>query len=403
MAVTNNTVEVRMPQFGMGMSDATVTRWLKRDGDSILADEIICEVETAKATAEVVAPQDGVLARILVPEGSSANSQDPLCVLTVSATAPPQSTERNPPESASESATKIFGPVSKMQPGRVEIEPRARRKARELGVDLEHVQGSGPSGRITEEDIERAGKSKPDSTESTMTQDRTGTSTEPGDYRQVSPTRLRRLVAERVTESQRTIPHFTLLAEIDTCEINATREALKRQCDPAPSMTDFVVRALGVALRRVPEAHVRWSAESILQFNTANIAIAVAVGDGVLGPVIRNVEQKSVQQISRESQDLIQRARRGAVKEAELLGGHAMVSNLGMFGVLEFSALIDPLQSAVLAVGAATRAPVIRGERIEIGEIMRCRLSIDHRAVDGAVAAKLLTEFKRLLEQPGQL
>lgn len=427
----SKTFELRLPQFGMGMNDATISRWLKNEGDSVVEGEILCEVETAKATAEVECPTNGVLLKIVVAAQNSAEVRDVIAVIGIGdagaatgkqasaggsdrsdsaaagasnvAAAAAGSTEHNSHRAATahgESNAATQGASTAPSASRrasVQIEPRARRAAEKLGVDLNAVQGSGPEGRITEADVERVAtvRSAAD----------TGFATEPSsefaEYDEIPHTRMRKLIAERVTHSKQAVPHFYLTVH---CEIDKLLELRQQKNDASRGLNltinDFLIKAVATAMRKVPAVNIGWTATAMRHYHQVHLSIAVATDAGLVTPTLRNADIKTIQEISAEVKALAARAHDGKLKPEDHEGGQLTLSNLGMFGIPEFTAIINEPQACILAVGAGERRPVVRNGKLEIATLMTCTLSVDHRAIDGAVAAEFLSAIKTAIERP---
>jgi pyruvate dehydrogenase E2 component (dihydrolipoamide acetyltransferase) len=288
---------------------------------------------------------------------------------------------------------------SKVTPShRVFVSPLARRLAKQRGIDLNTLIGSGPNGRIVKRDIE-AGSAVVVSSP-VMTQPSTVSPSTLGDYTEVPHSGMRRTIARRLTESKSTIPHFYLSVDCRMDRLMSLRSEINTAMPRKISVNDFIVRTVAVALREVPQANVGWTENAMRQYTQADIAIAVSTDFGLITPIVRAADRKSLSMISQEIADLAERARASQLRPDEYQGGSFSVSNLGMFGVSEFSAIINPPQAAILAVGMTQQVPVVEDGAVKIASVMRCTLSVDHRAIDGALAAQWLAAFKRLLENP---
>lgn len=425
-------VEVPMPRLSDTMEQGTVARWVKQEGDRVVAGDVIAEIDTDKATMELTAYEDGVLLKILVGEGESAELGTPIALIGAegeevqetaagpngpSQTAPRDDEPDEPgePEPDGDEPTRPEAPEPPAQEADagvgdgVRASPIARRIAAESGLDLRELagKGSGPDGRIVKVDVERAleqggagrAASKPAIAEGTASRGRP-----PSDDEEiVEATPMLRAVARRMSESKANVPHFYLDAEIDMGRALELREELNQAlADDGEkiSINDLVVRAAALALVENPKFHRSWHDGTFVLHKSAHVGIAVALDDGLIVPVLRSVEQKSLREIARESRDLAERARAGKLKQAEIEGGTFTVSNLGMFGIPSFSAVVNLPEPGILAVGATIKRAVVSDDAVQIRPIMTVTLSVDHRATSGAEGARLLASIKRLLEQP---
>lgn len=404
---------LKMPAVTPSMTEGNLVRWLKAPGEPFKAGEALFEVEGDKAVVEVEAERDGVLARIVVPAGTERVAVDTVIAELAGAgastpaavAAPPSATAASraamPPTplppiapSRSRAAAPAAPPRRDDEPrARVFASPSARRVARELDVDLALVQGSGPHGRILGADVEAAARSRPTAAKPAVA----GTAA----YDDLPLSNVRRVIAQRLAEAKRTIPHFYLTID---CEVDALLAARRQANELLPdcrlSVNDFVIKAAALALLRVPDVNVAWTENAIRRFRDVDVAVAVSTPQGLITPIVRGADRKSVRAISTEMRDLADRARGAGLKPAEFQGGGFTISNLGMAGVREFSAIINPPQACILAVGAAEPRPVVRDGALAVATLMTCTLSVDHRAVDGVLGAKFLAEFKRLVEAP---
>jgi pyruvate dehydrogenase E2 component (dihydrolipoamide acetyltransferase) len=389
-------IEVILPKVDMDMASGTISRWLVKDGDKVAKGATIFEIETDKATMEVESPGDGTIGRISAKEGAVVpvgvavafifgEGEDASAIRLPAAAPVEKRTEAPAP-----SAAVAIAPVSSGDSSKPRATPLARRIARDHGIELAAVAGSGPRGRIRADDVQQHRSTPP-----TPTLDNADL---------IPIDNMRRTIAERLVFSKTTVPHFYLGAACDMekllklrAEINAV-EGL-----PKISVNDFIVKALALALRQVPEANAAWSDAGIRRHRSVDVSVAVAVEGGLFTPVVRSAEAKSLGQIAAEIRDLAARAKERKLQPADYAGGTTTVSNLGMYGVESFAAIINPPQATILAVGAATRRPVVVGEEIRVGTRMDCTLSCDHRVVDGAVGARLLAAFRSLIEEPFRL
>jgi pyruvate dehydrogenase E2 component (dihydrolipoamide acetyltransferase) len=401
-----------MPEVAANATQVTLQTWIKKEGEVVAVGDCLAEIETDKAIVEFNADRAGVMGPTLIQAGQEVEVGSPIGVLldvgetsvNVSAllakTGDNASVPQLPNPSTSEPAappTLLSG--SKVTPShRVFVSPLARRLAKQRGIDLNTLIGSGPNGRIVKRDIE-AGSAVVVSSP-VMTQPSTVSPSTLGDYTEVPHSGMRRTIARRLTESKSTIPHFYLSVDCRMDRLMSLRSEINTAMPRKISVNDFIVRAVAVALREVPQANVGWTENAMRQYTQADIAIAVSTDFGLITPIVRAADRKSLSMISQEIADLAERARASQLRPDEYQGGSFSVSNLGMFGVSEFSAIINPPQAAILAVGMTQQVPVVEDGAVKIASVMRCTLSVDHRAIDGALAAQWLAAFKRLLENP---
>lgn len=396
-----------MPKMGDAMEEGTLVRWLKKEGDPVKEGEPIAEIATDKATIEIEAPGTGVLKGIRVAEGAVVPINTPLAYILENGESLPESeAETAPaPTAPADSAPSAPAPAPVSTDGdRIKASPLARKIAQEHGIDLRLITGTGPQGRIVERDVLaylEAQKAKPvpppapAPAPAVATAPPTGARTEPLN-------RLRQVTAQRMTEAKQTIPHFYLTIEIDMEEALALRTKLNQADESLKvSVNDMIVKACAVAIEKYPIVNASFQNNQLVYPDGTHIGIAIAVDEGLLVGVVRHCEQKSLRRIAQESQALVQKAREGKLLPDEMTGNTFTVSNLGMFGIDEFSAIINPPASAILAVGAVQKVPVVTEEgTIEARARMRVTLSCDHRVLDGAVGARFLQELKRVLENP---
>ena len=401
-----------MPEVAANATQVTLQTWIKKEGEVVAVGDCLAEIETDKAIVEFNADRAGVMGPTLIQAGQEVEVGSPIGVLldvgetsvNVSAllakTGDNASVTQLPNPSTSEPAappTLLSG--SKVTPShRVFVSPLARRLAKQRGIDLNTLIGSGPNGRIVKRDIE-AGSAVVVSSP-VMAQPSTVSPSTLGDYTEVPHSGMRRTIARRLTESKSTIPHFYLSVDCRMDRLMSLRSDINTAIPRKISVNDFIVRAVAVALREVPQANVGWTENAMRQFTQADIAVAVSTDFGLITPIVRAADRKSLSIISQEIADLAARARASQLRPDEYQGGSFSVSNLGMFGVSEFSAIINPPQAAILAVGVTQQVPVAEAGAVKIASVMRCTLSVDHRAIDGALAAQWLAAFKRLLENP---
>jgi pyruvate dehydrogenase E2 component (dihydrolipoamide acetyltransferase) len=428
--------EIQMPKLSDTMTEGTLVAWKKKKGDKVSAGDVIAEIETDKATMEWESPEDGVLTEIYVEEGGKVNVGDKIAFIgeegeeakekkkeepkketkAKAETEKPAPAKKKDKETAPAEA-KIDkkkaaepAPKSKEQPAsdeaRVKASPVARRVAGELGVDLTSVKGTGPDGRVTESDVRAASKSKSaaPAARSTSTAERKPSE---GETR-IQLSGMRKGIAERLTQSKGPVPHFYLNIDINAAPLMEARAELKsagEESDTAKvTVNDFVLKAAVMAAVKVPKVNAMFDGDSIVQFADVDLGIAVAIEDGLLTPVIRAAQNKSLREISAAAKDLATRARNKRMKPEEFQGGSFTVSNLGGMGIDSFSAIINPPQGFILAVGKIDKVPVVDDcDRIVIGQRMSIWMSCDHRVIDGALGAVYLKELRHLLENPALL
>ena len=432
--------EIQLPALSPTMTEGKILKWLKKEGDSISSGEAIAEVETDKSNLEVEAFDDGVLLKIIVPEGETGKVGAPIAVIgqkgekveaSAPKAAPAPAPAAAPPKPApkpaaapqpEERAQKPAGPAQVVpirraeEPvpaasednGRLRASPLAKRMAREEGLDLAGVQGSGPSGRIVKRDVEAAmGQAgQPAAVAKAPAAPRPAPAAVPMFGRRepevIAISGMRKIISQRMAEVKPGVPHFYVTVDIEMEEAAKVREQAKA-AEVKVSFNDLIVKAAAMALRRQPKVNVSLQGDRILQFHTADVGIAVAIEDGLITPVIRDADQKSLGTIAAEARELAERARRKALKPEEYAGGSITVSNLGMFGVDNFIAVINPPQASIVAVGAVAEKPVVRDGKVVVRKMMSATFSGDHRIVDGALGAQYLQELKALLEQPTRL
>lgn len=393
-------VVVRMPAVLAGASEATLSTWLVSAGATATAGDKLAEVETEKAVVEVPLEHSGVVGELLVDEGASVQVGTPIAVILASADEPYDASELAepdapaPPPAAQEPATTSNGAA-----GRLFASPLVRRLAKQHGIDLETLDGSGPHGRIVRRDLEAHLADRQDTPAPAPAPAPTAAVESAGGV-QVPHTPMRRAIARRLTDSQSTVPHFYLRARCRVDELLALRTQVNQAQPVKVSVNDLVIRAIAAAHHAVPEANAIWTDEATVRFETVDVAVAVATDSGLVTPVVRDVAAKSVSALATEIADLADRARGGQLRQHELEGGSFTVSNLGMYGVEEFAAIINPPHAGILAVGAARPEPVAEDGTVVVRTMMTVTLSADHRVLDGAVGARWLTAFVTAIENP---
>jgi len=403
---------LRMPEVAANATHATLQAWTRNEGDAVAVGDCIAEIETDKAVVELNADTAGVLGRRLVAAGQDVEVGAPIGVLLVNgetgvdvdaliaaAGGAPASQAEAPAETAPPAAIDVAG-GNATQAARVFASPLARRLAAQRGLDLAALRGSGPNGRIVKRDVEQAAAVPAPASAPPVAPQAQANTPATAAFTEIPHSNMRRTIARRLGESKSTIPHFYLTADCRMERLLALRAEINAAAPRKISVNDFVVRAVAVALREVPAANVGWTDAAMRQYHQADIAVAVSTDAGLITPIVRAADQKPLSRISEEIADLAARARASQLRPEEYQGGSFSVSNLGMFGVSEFSAIINPPQAAILAVGATQAVPVVEDGALRAGQVMRCTLSVDHRAIDGALAAQWLAAFKRLLENP---
>ena len=416
-------VSVLMPALSPTMTEGTLASWLVKEGDSVKSGDVIAEIETDKATMEVEALDDGVVAKLAVAEGTQnvavnaviavlaedgESVDDALAAVAAEPAAAPSSPpQTDAPTAAPAAATSpvqpAVTPVLTARSDRVFASPLARRIAADAGLELARLSGTGPHGRIIRADVEEALASGASGAAVQPAEvSRTASAAVPAEERFVSHNAMRRVIADRLQQSKQTAPHFYLTVDCEIDNLLAARKALNEAAENGVkiSVNDMVVKAAAAALIVEPDVNGYFEAEGCRYFSTADICVAVAVDGGLVTPVIHDVQNLGLVDISRQTTDLASRARAGTLDPSEYAGGSFTISNLGMFGIREFAAVINPPQSAILAVGVGEQRPVVKNGELAVATVMTVTLSADHRIVDGALGAKWLQAFKRAIEQP---
>ncbi|HEU4986169.1 MAG TPA: pyruvate dehydrogenase complex dihydrolipoamide acetyltransferase [Rhizobiaceae bacterium] len=458
-------INITMPALSPTMEEGNLAKWLVKEGDKVAPGDVIAEIETDKATMEVEAVDEGTVAKIVVPEGTEGVKVNALIAVLAEegedaaaaakaaggdggakeakaegltkkeeAAEPPEESKpagRPAAQSGGNGVAKAdavgsAGPAPKKDGERVFASPLARRIAKDAGIDLSQINGSGPHGRIVKADVEAAAKggmptqaaaeqaaptAGPAPAAKPMSDDAVLKLFEEGSYELVPHDSMRKTIARRLVEAKSTIPHFylTLDCQIDALldlrkQLNAAAPMIKTENGEAPayklSVNDMIIKAMAAALMAVPEANVSWTEANMVKHKHADVGVAVSIPGGLITPIVRKADQKTLSAISNEMKDLAARARNRKLKPEEYQGGTTAVSNLGMFGIKDFAAVINPPHATILAVGAGEARPVVKEGKIEIGNVMTVTLSTDHRAVDGALGAELLAAFKRVIENP---
>jgi pyruvate dehydrogenase E2 component (dihydrolipoamide acetyltransferase) len=431
-------IEILMPALSPTMTEGNLAKWVKKEGDKIKSGTVIAEIETDKATMEVEAVDEGILGKIFIPEGAQGVKVNELIALLLEegedksvlenykpkaqASAPVDKAPEKKTESAPAAAPvasalptapsfapppAFTGSASQSLPlgSKVFASPLAKRVAVQIGVDVRMVQGTGPHGRVVRADVEKAKQSGGGMRGVVMRN--------PTEYATIPNNNMRKVIARRLTESKQFVPHFYLTVSIELDKLLEVRKELNTEAEivagkegkPAYklSVNDLIIKATALGLKRIPGANAMWTDEAILRFNNIDISVAVATDGGLITPIIRNADQKSAMQISSEMKDLAVRARAGKLKPEEFQGGGFSISNLGMYGVKHFAAIINPPQGCILAVGAGEERVVVKKGQMVVANVMDATLSVDHRVVDGALGAEFLQAFKRYIENPSLL
>jgi len=444
-------INILMPALSPTMEKGNLAKWLKKEGDKVKSGDVIAEIETDKATMEVEAVDEGTLAKIVVPEGTQDVPVNELIAVLagdgedVKAAAagggaksapPPAKAEAPAPKPAPEPAPApaAAAPAPKAAPqqapaaspasqanghGRIFSSPLARRLAKEAGIELARIAGTGPHGRIIARDVAEAKSGKglkapaaapagAPALAPSMSDKQILALFEPGSYEIVPHDGMRRTIAQRLTASVQNVPHFYLTIDCDIGKLLVAREeinaAAPKDKEKKPlykiSVNDFVIKAMAVALQKIPNCNVSWSEGGMIKHKHSDVGVAVAMPGGLITPIIRKAETKTLSTISNEMKDFAARARARKLKPEEYQGGTTAVSNLGMYGIKDFTAVINPPHATILAVGTSEERPVVRSGKIEIAQIMSVTLSCDHRAIDGALGAELIGAFRQLIENP---
>ena len=446
-------IQILMPALSPTMTEGAIVRWLKAEGDQIKSGDLLAEIETDKATMELEAVDEGVLGKILYKEGSEGvEVNKPIALLleegeeastledsdmgveqvsTLDKTSSKEVDLEVPGEAQSEvNVTSIEDTTEQSNKStelaantkeeeRVFASPLAKRISADHGIELDKIVGTGPSGRIVKADLDKFITLESSSTSGMLTELKTAeeASVKSADlpvslpdideeqYTEIPHTKMRRVIAERLTAAARDIPHFFLTADCNVKQLIDLREDINKKSKPGDnsykiSVNDFLVAAVAIAMRKIPMVNVSWTEDAIRQNLNIDVAIAVSTNGGLITPIIRKADQLGLIEISRVSKDLVQRARDGNLAPQEYQGGGFTISNLGMYGVKQFSAIINPPQSCILAFGTAEERPTVLDGILSVSTMMSCTLSVDHRSVDGALGAEFLECFKSLVEDP---
>ncbi len=413
-------IEILMPALSPTMKEGNLAKWVKKEGDKIKAGEVIAEIETDKATMEVEAVDEGTLGKILVAEGTENVAVNSCIALLLEDGEDKKAVENYAVKSAVPSAevkkeevkAAVSAPAAPTFvaaapattnasfPSSTKASPLAKRIAKEEGVAISQIQGTGPHGRVIKDDVldflksggARAGVVRRN----------------PQEFYALKNNNMRKVIARRLLESKQTVPHFYLSCELNINKLMELRAALN---EVAPhdengtpeykiSVNDLIIKATAMALKKVPEANSAWTDDAVLVYNNVDISMAVAIDGGLITPIIKNADQKTIQAISKEAKQLAKKARDGKLQPEEFQGGSFSISNLGMFGIDNFAAIVNPPQSCILAVARAVDKPIVEHGQIKIASMMNVTLSSDHRSVDGAVGAEFLKALRRYIEHP---
>jgi pyruvate dehydrogenase E2 component (dihydrolipoyllysine-residue acetyltransferase) len=441
------TIKILMPALSPTMTEGNIARWLKKEGDDVKAGDVLAEIETDKATMEVEAVDEGRLGKILIPEGTQGVKVNDVIALlleegedasALDARAKPQAAqaERKPnggggspqpqPSKPAAQPTPPPQPAPSTQPAaaapspasrgnkddRIFASPLARRMATQAGIELTQLQGSGPHGRIIRSDVEAALSAGPAARPKAQAPAPQARAPQPqapipglSSFTEVPHSGMRRIIAQRLTEAKREQPHFYLTIDCELDVLLKLRADLNARSPEGSgayklSVNDMLIKAVAVALKRVPAANASWTDTAIRLYQSADISVAVAVPNGLVTPVIRNADAKGLAQISAEMKALAEKARAGKLAPEEYQGGTFSLSNLGMYGIREFAAVINPPQGCILAVGVGEQRPVVKAGALAIATVMSATLSCDHRVVDGVIGAEWLAAFKKIVEDP---
>jgi len=432
-------INILMPALSPTMTEGNLARWLKKEGDAVKPGDVIAEIETDKATMEVEAVEEGKIGKILVPDGAQGvKVNDVIAVLLEEGESPgdikasgaapaPKAAAAPAPAPKGDGAAKAEAPKPAAAPApaapapapaaasgaRIFASPLAKRLAQQHGLDLSRVVGSGPHGRVVKSDIEKAAAGGTAKAAPAAAKGLPSAPSVPGfqafgepEFELHPHSMMRKTIARRLQESKQFVPHFYLTVD---CEIDRLLKVREEVNAGAPkegkgafklSVNDFIIKACAVALKQVPAANASWSDEGVKLYKTADISVAVAIPNGLITPIIRRAEEKRLTDISAEMKDLAGRAKGGKLKPEDYTGGSFSLSNLGMFGIKDFAAIINPPQGCILSVGAGEQRAVVKNGQLAIATVMSCTLSVDHRVVDGAIGAEFMAAFKKLIENP---
>jgi pyruvate dehydrogenase E2 component (dihydrolipoamide acetyltransferase) len=427
-------IELKMPALSPTMEEGTLAKWLVKEGDEVSSGDILAEIETDKATMEFEAVDEGKIAKILVPEGTDGvkvgqpiailagegESAEDAAKVAPAKPSPPAGEGAEAKPKAGEGATRPAPPSSKTTPlppppspsaakaappspakgERVKASPLAKRIAADKGIDLASIEGSGPGGRVVKADLKAASAGAQKAAAAVA-----AAPIEPGEipHEVVKLSNMRKTIARRLTEAKQTIPHIYLTVDIQLDALLKLRSELNKGLEPRGiklSVNDLLIKALAMALIEVPECNVSFAGDNLIKYSRADISVAVSIPGGLITPIIANADGKTVSAISTEMKGLAERAKEGKLQPEEYQGGTASISNMGMYGIKQFDAVINPPQGIIMAIGAGEKRPYVINDSLQIATVMSATGSFDHRAIDGADGAKLMAAFKRLVENP---
>jgi pyruvate dehydrogenase E2 component (dihydrolipoamide acetyltransferase) len=417
-------IELKMPALSPTMEEGTVAKWLVKEGDTVAAGDVLAEIETDKATMEFEAVDEGRIAKIVVGDGSEgvkvgtvialiegedeeAAPAKPATPAKEAAKAPEEPKQAAPQPAAAPRADPV--PQNRAEEDRVKASPLARRLAEQQGIDLGSIKGSGPGGRVIKADLNGAGEGKPVQRAAPVAQASPAPAATapavPGDipHEAIKLSNMRKVIARRLTEAKQTVPHYYLTIDCNLDALLKVRGELNAGLEGRGvklSVNDLLIKALGAALVEVPDANVQFAGDTLLKFSRVDISMAVAIPGGLITPVIKDVANRSLSAIATEAKNLAERARDGKLLPEEFQGGTASISNLGMYGIKQFDAVINPPQGMILAVGAGEKRPYVVNDALSVATVLSASGSFDHRAIDGAVGAELMAAFKRFVEKP---
>jgi pyruvate dehydrogenase E2 component (dihydrolipoamide acetyltransferase) len=417
-------IEILMPALSPTMTEGNLAKWNVKEGDKIKSGQVIAEIETDKATMEVEAVDAGTIGKIVIPAGTEAVKVNALIALLLEDGEDKKILETYKPKAAAPAAEApkteaaaatpapaapaLAAPIMATSGGRTFASPLAKRIAANEGVNVAHVPGSGPHGRVVKSDVE-AFIASGGSAKGVVRRN-------PMETTAIANNNMRKVIAKRLTESKQTVPHFYLSLDIELDRLLDMRKQLNDAADLAAkkqgkdakpayklSVNDIVIKATALAMKDVPAANASWTDAAILQYNNIDISVAVAIDGGLITPIVKNADQKSITTISSEMKDLASRAKAGKLQPEEFQGGGLSISNLGMYGISNFAAIVNPPQGCILAVGAGAEKVVVKNGQMVVANVMTVTLSVDHRVVDGAIGAEFLGAFKRYCEAPALL
>jgi len=397
-------IEIKMPALAPSNDEMTLVRWTKKVGDAVKTGDVLAEVETDKALVDVESTGDGILGKLYVNDGAKVKVDALIAVLvkpgeavpqgagTPAAPAPAPAAQSQPAAVAPTAAAASVTPVAATG-GRVLASPLAKRLAAQAGLDIAALRGSGPNGRVVRHDVDAARQSGVAASAAPVV---SGAA-----FEDIPHSAMRRTIAKRLAESKQQVPHFYLTLD---CEMDALLDTRQKLNEAVPtgkiSVNDFIIKAVAHAMAQVPAVNASWTDSAIRRYRDVDIAVAVATPSGLITPIVRNVAAKSLGVISNEVKALAERAKAGRLLPQEYQGGSFTISNLGMYGIREFSAIINPPQACILAIGAAEQRPVVKNGSLAVATVMSCTLSADHRVVDGAVGAEFMAAFKVAIQNP---